>query len=550
MLEMVDDEARKTIIEHLSNLQPISNTTYSFDLSSQITPFYFEPFSLDYNGNISPSENYATSIGESSQFYSTSPVDYEIKADYLAVKQVRKQDHVPTYREIKKHGLPAYETATIPFIFVPINAFSAKEYQNSLASSPLGIYHQAPTKTKDGTVVHETAVPGSFIASPAHGLIDINDAIHIKGETPIDAIRIKVAGIQQYDEKAEKKILRVVEQLHQLGEFHIDIVAGASPKTLRLDVEGIGGVTQQWTSLGAATKITDGWNLSNILSSGLFILTGFIYILNRIFFWKNTRQNETKILSDIGWSHRHINTFHFLELAILGIIATIISFIIMGSFIYFHLLDMSSLLLLSGICFLFGLMIFIICLKPVNYQLTIKQGAPGKSIFVRNLYYYRKFIVLTFVQLLVITILLYFVIGSISTTSSLTSDTNLGSYIYQAISFSLLLIVVVSVILAVITVAESNTSFLTLRQAEMVTLRDIGWDRKTIQRLCLKETATWTACSIFLGALLGFSLLVIIFEYTSYITLIALPITVILYGIVIVTSYFVISRQIRSSKLF
>lgn len=319
---------------------------------------------------------------------------------------------------------------------------------------------------------------------------------------------------------------------------------------MQLDVEGIGMVTQQWTSLDAAAKITDGWNLSNMLISGLFILVGFIYILNRIFFWKNTRKNETKILSDIGWSDRHINTFHFLELGILGVIATFISFIIMCSFIYFQLLDGSSLLLLSGICFLFGFIIFIICLKPSNYQLTIKQGAPGKSIFVRNLYYYRKFIVLTFIQLMIITILLYFVIGSISTTSSLTSDTNLGSYIYNAISFSLLLIMVVSVILAVITVAESNTSFLTLRQTEMLTLRDIGWKLKTIQRLYLKETATWTACSIFLGTILGICLFVITFEFTLFMTLIALLISVVLYGIVLITSYFVISKQIHSSRIF
>lgn len=551
MLEFVDDEARKSIIEYLSNLEPISNTSYTFDLSNQVTPFYFEPFSVDYNGNISPSENYATSISESSQFYSTSPVEYQIKKDYLAVKQVGEQDHVPTYREIKKHGQPGYyNTTAVPFLFVPINAFSAKEYEKSLAASPLGIYHQAPTTTKDGTVVHETAVPGSFISSPAHGLIDINDTVHIKGEKPIDAIRIKVAGIHQYDEEAEKKILHVVEQLHKLGDFHIDIVAGASPKTMQLDVEGIGMVTQQWTSLGSAAKITDGWNLSNMLISGLFILVGFIYILNRIFFWKNTRKNETKILTDIGWSDRHINTFHFLELGILGVIATFISFIIMCSFIYFQLLDGSSLLLLSGICFLFGFIIFIICLKPSNYQLTIKQGAPGKSIFVRNLYYYRKFIVLTFIQLMIITILLYFVIGSISTTSSLTSDTNLGSYIYNAISFSLLLIMVVSVILAVITVAESNTSFLTLRQTEMLTLRDIGWKRKTIQRLYLKETATWTACSIFLGTILGICLFVITFEFTLFMTLIALLISVVLYGIVLITSYFVISKQIHSSRIF
>lgn len=538
-------ENKEQIFSLLNGLKPLSETTYLFDFSNYITPFYFEALAFDYEGNKTSARNYATGMGESSVYYTISPIQYEIDEEYLTVEQIGKEFEVPTYRSIEKHGLPAYRTSDIPFLLVPINAFTAKEYQKSLAASPLGIYHQAPTTTKEGTIVHETALPGSFISAPAHGLISIEDTVHIKGNAPIDAIRIKISNITSYNKEAENKILHIVKEIHQLGDFHIDIVAGASPKTIKMDVEGIGMLTQQWTSLGAATKITEGWSITNLVISILFILVGISYILNSMFFRKNLKHSETALLMDIGWTKKYITYFQLLELVILTLIASLCSFSVIILLIYLQLLDSFSLLLFVSVFLLVFSIILITSLVPQKSTSTKKQKTRGKTMFIRNLLYYKKFIVLTFIQLSMVTMLLFFVVTSIDRTFDFTGETNLGSFINNTILLSLLIVIIVTVSLALSTIIESNTSFLSLRKTELQNLRDIGWKHSNILSLCLKESGTWTFLSILLGAVV--SLIILAYFYSFTLTMIGQAIVIILflYSLVLLTSFLVIRNHIK-----
>lgn len=533
------DKDRQHFLKTLTEIERLSQTTYEFDLSPYLSTFDSQPIALDYNGKPIDVTSYATSIGETTKFYLTETIDYGIHDDYLTVKQVGTESKVPIYRKLIEKGKPAYEMSDYPFVLFPVGSYTAKEYQQSLAASPLGIYHQAPVTTENGRKVHETAVAGSFIASSAHGIIQIEDVELIKGKAPIDAIRIKVAGISSYDESAERKILDVVERLYRLGDFQIDIVAGASPESMDMDVEGIGMVTQQWTSLGAATTIIDGWTLSNLFITGLFILIGAIYMLNRILFWRETRQEETELLSDLGWRKRHINQFYLIELGLLTCVAVVISLCIIWVMISTHFLDRDSLFLFTVICSIFLIIILVRIFIPTKNKLKIQQGALGKTIFLRNIYYYRKFIGITFIQLAMVTLLLIFIITSIFVTMELTGKTNLGEYINNSIYFILLLVVIVSIGLTMTTVFESNSSFLALRNTELRILKDIGWKQKDIQMLCMKESAIWTFLGILLGASSGLGILVVLYDFNPVMFFIFIVIVVIIYSIVLLLTYIV-----------
>ncbi|GIO27534.1 FtsX-like permease family protein [Ornithinibacillus bavariensis] len=457
----------------------------------------------------------------------------------MSVKQVGTESEVPIHRKLIEKGKPAYEMRDYPFVLFPVGSYTAKENQKSLSASPLGIYHQAPTTTENGQVVHETGVAGSFIASPAHGVIQIEDAELIKGNAPIDAIRIKVSGISSYDDSTERKILDVVEQLYQLGDFQIDIVAGASPETMNMDVESIGMVKQQWTSLGAATTISEGWTLSNFIITALFIIVGGLYMLNRILFWRETRQEESELLFDIGWSKRHITQFYLIEIGLLTFAAVTISLCIIGGLISAHFLDIESLFFFISSTLLFLIILIARITIPIKNKLKIQQGAPGKTMLLRNIYYYRKFIGITFLQLAMVTFLVIFIITSIFATMELTGKTNLGEFINSSIYFILLLVVLVSIGLTMITVFESNSSFLTLRNTELRILKDIGWARKDIQLLCMKESAIWTFLGILLGASASLGILVILFDIKPVMFIISIVIVVIIYCIVLCLTYIV-----------
>lgn len=53
-----------------------------------------------------------------------------------------------------------------------------------------------------------------------------------------------------------------------------------------------------------------------------------------------------------------------------------------------------------------------------------------------------------------------------------------------------------------------------LRKDELQTLRDVGWRRKDVYRLCLKESSAWTIVAIVFGVLASSLAVVLIFEFS------------------------------------
>src|SRR5690625_7143372 len=94
-----------------------------------------------------------------------------------------------------------------------MGTFKAKEKESELTSSPLGIYSTEDVKTTDGVKITPTTVPGSFIAPPAAGVTTLESASLIKGDEPIDAIRIKLNNITSYNKEEQKKIEHVATEM-------------------------------------------------------------------------------------------------------------------------------------------------------------------------------------------------------------------------------------------------------------------------------------------------------------------------------------------------
>src|SRR5699024_10698907 len=222
--------------------------------------------------------------------YELGPITYEIIDDNnLAVKQTGKDElyGAPTYRDLR--NIEFFELLTDEsgqiinnedyFNFTENGTFSIKENTSDLASSPLGIYgREAPYLADDpDKTLHPSAVPGSFINTPAHGLISIDHAEKIKGDEPIDAIRVKVAGITGYDKKAADLIESLASEFEEQG-FTVDIVAGASLQELTVEVEGIGDVIQSFTTLGAADTVVSSWNAMQIGLTLFYALVALIFI--------------------------------------------------------------------------------------------------------------------------------------------------------------------------------------------------------------------------------------------------------------------------------
>lgn len=452
-----------------------------------------------------------------SQYYTAGHLQYTNKGKSFMIKKVGTENGIPTYREIEKHGITikeAFETGkTVSFIVDPIGEFSVGKHKQQLASSPLGIYQLAPVRyigddKEKNITLRATATPGSFVSPPAKGVTNIKTAALVKGEKPIDAIRVKVAGIDGYTKQAAEKIEKVAKEIEEMG-FLVTTVAGASPQKLEVEVEGIGLVEESWTTLGAAGNIISQWNLANVIFAIAFSFTSILYIANRMTFWQVSKQAELILFQQLGWEQKHLLRLSRMEIGSVMILAWLLSFAVCLGLQ--PILNISShlylwLLLIGALAFGFVMLLLTLKLKNLeNVQkkkpiVASRRREKLQSLVEINLMFFTRFIRAPFVQLVIVSALSSFVFLTLIETVQQTNLTMLGEYInLQANKWHVLVIIAVYV-LALFTLIESLASLFLTRAEEITIFHTLGWKRSHIFKLYLAETAIWTGFAVFLGS--------------------------------------------------
>ncbi|MEK4145645.1 ABC transporter permease [Robertmurraya sp. FSL W8-0741] len=508
-------KAYNDFLSEIEQLPPTNSKKLTIDMSPMVNPFNQDKaIMLNADGEMSEliaGNGYVQELdfNYTSEYYRASQLIYEEKNGMLTIKKLGEENNVPLYREIEKVGMTLTESLEHNepvWIIDPVGEFAPGKRQDTLASSPLGIYQQAPVtlKDKDGKekTVQATAIPGSFVTPAASGVTNIHLAALIKGEKAIDAIRVKVAGIDSYTKAAAKKIEKVASELEAMG-LHVSIVAGASPQKLDVNVEGLGTVTESWTTLGATGTLVNQWDLTNMVLSIAFFFVAATYVINRILFWQVTKERELKILNLLGWNRRHVMKFLRMEVFFLTGIAWIIS--LAGITVFQTLRDTSVSIYIwhSGLTlatFLF-LSYFAGKIGRKNTPQR-KNGKIGKGLFLKNISFYRKYIRSPFIQLMFVSGLSTYVYLSLTETVQQTSVTILGEYVNLQSSSWHILLIICAYLLAILTLAEGFTSLLTARQQEIGIFRSIGWKNRHIIRFYLQEIGLWSACSIIIGNVL------------------------------------------------
>ncbi|HET7628326.1 MAG TPA: hypothetical protein VFK44_08045 [Bacillales bacterium] len=314
-----------SVLKEVKSEKALATRTTWIDLSNFLHPF--NGTALELNSQLQPSVS-SQHLGamDTSVYYTASKLTYK-NLEGMPRVEIVKEGSPPSYKLIEKHDIG--DLHKLPFLVYQIGTFSAKSQTKSkLAASPLGIYGDLKAKTVDGETLTPTILPGSFIASPASGVTTMKAAKLLKGKNPIDAIRVKVAGIDSYNKAAQRKIEKVATHLLKKG-YEVDVVAGSSFKKMIFDVEGIGKVIDQWTTLGIAQELTSTWNVLTVLTSILFITFGILWLVVRLTFEKNTWAGENDILSTIGWRQSRINMRNCIEHYFLITAALIVSIVVL-----------------------------------------------------------------------------------------------------------------------------------------------------------------------------------------------------------------------------
>lgn len=276
----------------------------------------------------------------------TSREPHETQAGILGSVQVGIE---PAYRESRAAPLPLVEqfvpTGPLdrPFVFAPVAEFDLALLDlpdNPLNYVPLGAYATPQTRFiagPDGEAIEPiqmtpTLNPLGFITLPPLAITDLRSAATLRGDAPIDAIRVRVAGIDRFDRAAVARVEQVGASIGSMG-FDVDIVAGSSPQsvevliaeqTLEGSMANIGWVEQGWTTLGAAERAVSGLSSTNGALLALSGLTALAFAAGMLLLQRDVRASEMSVLTALGWSRWRIAGWMIGEAVWAGAIVLVI----------------------------------------------------------------------------------------------------------------------------------------------------------------------------------------------------------------------------------
>lgn len=503
--------------------------SHDLNLTGWMKPFNAEASGIvvDENGKLIDMEEYAESTNYGytvnwnniTTYYLAHPVSYEQTEHGLRVSKLGEENGIPLYRSIEKKGIGIREASQnydlLDVMTDAIGYYEIADKEASLASSPLGIYQLEPVTYVDELgneiTLSPTFTAGSFVTAPAEGVTNIESAEFVKGEQPIDAIRVKVSGFNDYSPEAAKEIEQIATEISEMG-LHVDIVAGSSLQKIDVEVEGIGTVQESWTTLGASGKIVGQWDLTNFLLALIFSFTAILYVINRMTIWTTEKTDDIERYKTLGWEYSHIKKLFQREITIILIAAIGLSSVILTSFMHTdeHYLAIIFLhFILDG---LLVILIFFLMNKQLNRVLQgrgLEKTSKVKetsSLILRNILYYRKSIFSTFLQILVVSSLVSVVYLSLTESVSQSNHTVLGQYINAGLNDWNQLILYSTFILTIITLIESISAMLIARKEEIHTFKILGWNLSSINSMYMKEITLWSGIALAMGSVLSFLL--------------------------------------------
>ncbi|WP_047982328.1 FtsX-like permease family protein [Ornithinibacillus contaminans] len=566
----IDDPEYQQFFDELMDAPKTNEIYHELELTDYVKPFNAEAKGLvvSENGEIldmdeySKSVSYANSINWNNitRYYLADPVSYKQTDDGLRVDKVGQENGIPTYRQLEEKGISIKDTfgsyESLQVMTDPVGYYQIDGKDTSLASSPLGIYQLEPVKYIDANRKEITLTPtftaGSFVTAPAEGITNIESAEFVKGDKPIDAIRVKVAGIDAYSPEAAKKIENISNEIKQMG-LHVDVVAGSSLQTINVDIEGVGVVQESWTTLGASGQIVGQWDITNLLLAIAFVLASIIYVLNRIKLWSTEKAEGIRQFKLLGWKFKHIKSLYQKEIFCLLTLSVILSLIGVG--VFMHTEPQYSRLLLFQVSVIIAIFIFVKLLvrKHLNFILEEKiTETPQKvkttnSLILRNVFYYRKSIFSTFLQILLVSSLASFVYLSLTKSVAQTNLTILGQYINAGVGGWNNIVIFCTLLLTLITLIENLSTMLHNRRGEITNFKLLGWKYNDITNLYLKEISLWTGIALLIGCAISFafffSFYPVSLQNLSFIILTGLC----LYIFIIFISYGILKGKLRKS---
>lgn len=399
----------------------------------------------------------------------------------------------------------------------PLNELPLETYRPAKASLVLDENSLPINPARDITGIGH---PAGLLTNPPNMLTTIQASQAVMGDNAISAIRLKVKGVETFNESSQKKLESIAKQIEKETGLVTDITRGSSPQPVLIEVkkEGktLGWMEQPWINLGAAITILKETTLG--YSGVLIVLIGvaILYVLATNIVSLLARRKEMAVLLALGWQAKHLIKMLFLESTILCSIVILVSCVVEGIMYVQTGTFLIGKLLLIAVCsiliYLLGTLIPAFLLTKITPYDTMRQGEISTKttrwMRTTNLFmmvgnqvlakWQRN--ILSILSIALPTTLLSFYLFVTFRLKGILYTSWLGQYVAMKVDSTHYITMGIAICVAVVTTAEMLWQNISERKPEISVLKSIGWTNSSVRLLVVLEGAFLG----FLAGLLGF----------------------------------------------
>lgn len=523
------DQAHNKLMEQITGLNPKTGKPAVAKQSNGGTEFHwmtFRPTPLKLNPVSSP-------------FIKRWPYAYETKISHHP-NPVLPSIPKNTYRAVHIFGKNSDSWPRIDTSYIgTYNPGKLNIAQNPLTELPMETYSPASAHlvlNSNGkpinppTKISPSDSPYGFLTKPPGMLTTIKAAAKILGKKPISAIRIKVAGVTNLDEKSQKKLEKIASEIRNQTGLDAEITLGSSPQPALTHIpakgnqSALGWIQQPWVKLGSSFAIFKETKVGFSGVVGSVMLVAIIYVFASLLVSLFARRREFAVLLAIGWRPSQLSKMIFLEAGILGTFVAIIAWGILSFVLSVHQTQTSfARIILSG---LFGFVIYgmgaiipAFLARRIRPYEALQSGEISRisrrfmkirTIFSLSFSYllgrWRRSLLSVF-AIAVPTSLLAFFLFVTFRLSGVMYTTWLGQYVALKVGPQHYVAMAVALLIAILTTAEVMWQNISERQPEIALLKSVGWQNRSVRILVLLEGGFTGLVSAVIGLVIAFGII-------------------------------------------
>ncbi|WP_164462071.1 ABC transporter permease [Bacillus sp. FJAT-42376] len=353
--------------------------------------------------------------------------------------------------------------------------------------------------------------PYGFLTKPPLILTTLDAAEKILGDKPIAAIRVKVKGVASLDEASQNLLKKTAEKIEKETGLETDITLGSSPQPALTHIPGLEGkealgwIEQPWIKIGSSFAIFKEAKAGLSAVIGSVILVAIVYVFSSNLMMMYARKKEFAVLLSLGWRPGQLSKLLFLESTILGLIVSVISWLILGWITITNDLKTDAVrVLLIGF---FGLLIY--WLGTIIPSLAVRRIKPYESMKAGEISNQKRYVktdhlagmslnymlarwkrsLLAIASIAVPSAMFMFFIFITFRLRGVMYTTWLGQYVAVEIGVMQYVAMGIAFLIAILTTVEIIWQNVVERQPELAVMKAIGWRNGTIRKMILLEGA-------------------------------------------------------------